>query len=297
MVLLSIVAAVAAAPIGAASQLRLHLAPNSDELTVAWTGMGSPLEGILRWGATPDALNSSAVSTSVAFDNYYCPGNSTRASHYATMHVAAGASAWYSVSADSGASYTAPRLAHNPSRGYPQAVAIWADMGVECGGVLPPSPGFAGGQCSAAYQLSVDAAAGVYEYAVHGGDTAYNMADECGAKGDRFLDAVMNYSSIRPIIYESGNHEGSDPQKHYTEFTHRLAWGQTPLAAASNSSSPRWHMWSAGPATFISLDADGWIYPLVWNIMDEQYAWLESALARVDRAATPWLVLIVHRAM
>jgi hypothetical protein len=91
------------------------------------------------------------------------------------MQVAAGSSAWYDVSADGGASFSTPRLAHNPSRGYPQAVAIWADMGVECGGVLPPSPGFAGGQCTAAYQLAADAAAGTYDYAVHGGDTAYNM--------------------------------------------------------------------------------------------------------------------------
>jgi hypothetical protein len=55
--------------------------------------------------------------------------------------------------------------------------------------------------------------------------------------------------------------------------------------------------WRAGPATFFSIDPDGWIYPLCYDIMPAQFAWLEAALAQVDRAATPWLVFAVHRAM
>jgi hypothetical protein len=54
-------------------------------------------------------------------------------------------------SVDGGASWSLPRTASNPSRaGYPSAVALWGDLGVECGGVLPPQPGFAGGPCTAA---------------------------------------------------------------------------------------------------------------------------------------------------
>ena len=34
------------------------------------------------------------------------------------------------------------------------------------------------------------------------------------------------------------------------------------------------------------------MYPL----LDAQYAWLQGALARVNRTRTPWLVLLVHRA-
>jgi hypothetical protein len=55
--------------------------------------------------------------------------------------------------------------------------------------------------------------------------------------------------------------------------------------------------WAAGPATFFSLDADAWIYPLVYPLLMPQFEWLEAALTRVDRNATPWLVFIVHRAM
>jgi hypothetical protein len=32
-------------------------------------------------------------------------------------------------------------------------------------------------------------------------------------------------------------------------------------------------------------------------LLDEQYAWLQRALAAIDRARTPWVVFLVHRAM
>jgi len=55
-------------------------------------------------------------------------------------------------------------------------------------------------------------------------------------------------------------------------------------------------LFSVGPVTYVSLDADAWIYPLVYPLLDEQYAWLEGALATIDRAKTPWVVFLVHRA-
>ena len=48
--------------------------------------------------------------------------------------------------------------------------------------------------------------------------------------------------------------------------------------------------------TFVALDPDAWIYPLVYPLLDEQYAWLQGAMATIDRARTPWVVFLVHRA-
>ena len=293
-------AVVTALASSAPSQLRLHLAPSTDALVIAWTTLGaSQGSSIVRFGSTPDSLNASAPGVQTSFENSYCTTNSTRTSHYATFPVAAGDSAFYSVSGDGGATWSDPRMAHNPARSYPISIALWGDLGVECGGVLPPSPGFAGGQCSAAGQVAVDAAAGKHSSIIHFGDTAYNMDDRCGQKGDAFLDAVQTYQASWPAMYTNGNHEGSSGGhllKPYTEFTKRLAWGQTPLATASNSTSVRWMSWRNGPATFIALDPDAWIYPVVYPLLPEQFAWLEAAIARVDRSETPWLIFLVHRA-
>ena len=51
-------------------------------------------------------------------------------------------------------------------------------------------------------------------------------------------------------------------------------------------------LWAVGPVTFVSLDPDAWIYPLVYPLLDEQYAWLESALKTIDRSVTPWVVFL-----
>jgi hypothetical protein len=161
--------------------------------------------------------------------------------------------------------------------------------------VLPPQPGFAGGPCTAVPQVAADSAAGAHDWTAHFGDSAYNMDDRCGAKGDAFLDAAAAYSAQRPAIYGNGNHEGGNG-KTYTEFTARLGYPQGALANASGSSSVRWMSWVVGPVTFVSLDADAWIYPLVYPLLDEQYAWLQRALAAFNRSATPWLIVLNHRA-
>jgi hypothetical protein len=98
-------------------------------------------------------------------------------------------------------------------------------------------------------------------------------------------------------VYGNGNHEGSGSLKPYTEFVQRLGFPQGALANASGSSSVRWMSWAVGPVFFVSLDADAWIYPLVYPLLDEQYAWLQRALAAFNRTATPWLIVSMHRPM
>ena len=81
-------------------------------------------------------------------------------------------------------------------------------------------------------------------------------------------------------------------------MTQRLSYGQASLAAASNSSSVRW-VWAKVPgvASIFVVDADAWVYPLVYDLAQPQWDWLDAQLARVDRSETPWLLLVPHRAM
>jgi len=242
-------------------------------------------------------MASSRSGNSTSYLDDECK-NTTRWTHAAFLDVPPGSDVFYRVSSDGGVSWSATTVASNPQRShYPQRVALWGDMGVECGGILPPSPSFAGGQCTAVPALISDSAAGAHDWTLHFGDTAYNMDDRCGGKGDAFLDAVAPYASTRPHVYTNGNHEGSGELKPYTEFTHRLAFGQTPLAAASGSNNNRWMAWTVGRVAYLSIDPDAWIYPLCYPLLQEQYAFIEAALAAVNKTETPWLVVAIHRAL
>jgi hypothetical protein len=188
------------------SQLRVTFSPNPDELIAGWTSFGSSSLALVQSGPSPNKLITHTSGVTTTFANDQCPGNSTRTSHAATFPAPAGADIYYRVSAD-GATWSPVQAARNPARAYPLRVALWGDLGVECGGVLPPSPGFAGGQCSAVSQLTLDSASAKHDFSIHFGDTAYNMDDRCGNVGDVFLDAASAYSAHRPHVYSNGNHE------------------------------------------------------------------------------------------
>ena len=121
------------------------------------------------------------------------------------------------------------------------------------------------------------------------------MDDRCGSVGDVFLDAASSYAAHNPHVYTCGNHEASGALKPYTEYTQRLAFPQMAIANASGGSS-RWFLFAVGPVSYIVLDPDAWIYPLVYPLLDAQYAWLVGAMKTIDRRATPWVVFLVHRA-
>jgi len=182
-------AAVSAAP---PTQVRLTFHADADTLVAGWTSAGVAPGGatLVQAGATPASLGASLPGTALSFESDECPGaNNTRTSHAAPFPAPAGAVTYYRVSADGGASWSAVLSASNPSRGFPQTVALWGDMGIECGGVLPAQPGFAGGQCTAVPQLAKDSAAGAHDLTIHFGDTAYNMGDRCGEKGGELQGA------------------------------------------------------------------------------------------------------------
>ena len=206
--LLSFTVSVAAASAIADPQLHLTFSNIDNELVVTWHTVNLPMVSpSLQYAPTPSSPWSPLIPAfaTTSFVNDQCPSNSTRFSAAARLPLAPGASATYRVTSDGGATFSAPATATNPLRAYPQRVALWGDLGVACGGVLPPSPGFAGGPCSAAGQLAADAAAGAHDWSLHYGDSGYNMDDACGAVGDVFMAGTAPYTARLPHIVGVGS--------------------------------------------------------------------------------------------
>jgi hypothetical protein len=168
-------AAASAAAIGPPSQLRVTFSPRAAELVAGWTTLGIAPSSTVESGPAPDKLSTRTVGSITTFANDKCPTNSTRTSHSAAFPAPPGVDTFYRVSSDGGATWSNVTRARNPARAYPARVALWGDLGVECGGVLPPSPGFAGGQCTAVPQLALDGARESHGYTIHFGDTAVSL--------------------------------------------------------------------------------------------------------------------------
>ena len=264
---------------------QVHLTFHSDpnKLIVSWVSFEVlPFSSIIEYGSRPHQLTNKNEGTFLLYDNDICR-NSTRAIHTVEFNIKEDEQVFYRLSGDNGLTFSDIFNTTGQRRSFPHAVALFGDMGINC-------------ELSAVSSIIKDAFAGVHSYALHYGDTAYNMDEQCGQVGDNFLNAVQPYSSFLPIVYTNGNHEGG-PYKRYHEYIFRLADAQNNLANTSQSFNNRYFMFSVGPVTYVAIDPDAWIYPPVFPLAQPQYDWLQKVLPTVNRTVTPWLVVLSHRAM
>lgn len=139
------------------------------------------------------------------------------------------------------------------------------------------------------------AANGEFDVGFHGGDTSYNLDDNCGRTGDDFMNDMEGAISTRPYVFMNGNHEtGFD--RTYDASMHRFQ-GQMEAAMGSWSGSTRYFSVNAGPVHFVVLDGDAWTYYRVYGLAGAQYLWLQNDLAQVNRTKTPWIIVLSHRPM
>ncbi len=145
------------------------------------------------------------------------------------------------------------------------------------------------------------------------GDISY--ADGSLEIWDTFMDAVQPLSSRLPYMVQVGNHEAGyshgaamDPSGQGGPY--QPPWGNygadsggecgvmiarvfhMPEREARADNPPFWYGWDYGPVHFTAISTEHDLTP-----GSVQYAWLEAELAAVDRCATPWLVLLLHRPM
>merc|ERR1711871_123222 len=128
------------------------------------------------------------------------------------------------------------------------------------------------------------------------GDISYNL--DVPPNGDNFM-AGMSGMNV-PWMYATGNHE-ADCNYTYQNYLGRFAaqneTGSPEAAGFRNSRSSRWYSFEMGPVHFAVIDTDAYGFDEVAYLLAEQYEWLTSDLAAVDRGRTPWVVLLGHRPM
>lgn len=268
-------------------QLHVTLHPDASALVVSFVTFDDASTSYVHYGPAATNMTQTATGRPKLWTN---PCNITRTLHDVVIAgLPVGAPVFYTVSSDS-VTWSAPAAVTPLNRDWRSVPAptpaltlsLFGDMGVNCA-------------LSSVPQLTQASVAGAHQLVAHFGDLAYNLDDSCGANGDTFMSAVADFASITPVLFGVGNHE-TGPDYQYTDFLQRFA-GQTALANASGSPSVAWFSVDVGPVHFALIHTDAWIYPLVYSLAEPQWRWLRADLAAVNRSATPWVVLLGHRAM
>ncbi|CAG9329841.1 unnamed protein product [Blepharisma stoltei] len=124
---------------------------------------------------------------------------------------------------------------------------------------------------------------------IHMGDIAYDMHEDDGMVGDRFLNSIQDISANFAYMVLPGNHELKHNLTHYrTKF-------KMPLNSANDGTS-FFYSFNLGAAHFIMINTEMYISDHPDQILT-QYNWLKKDLeiANQNRQAFPWIFVFTHR--
>eukprot|EP01063_Lacrimia_lanifica_P041255 TRINITY_DN9584_c0_g1_i2.p2 TRINITY_DN9584_c0_g1~~TRINITY_DN9584_c0_g1_i2.p2 ORF type:complete len:359 (+),score=147.94 TRINITY_DN9584_c0_g1_i2:220-1296(+) len=178
--------------------------------------------------------------------------------------------------------------------------------------------------------LEEDRKGGRIDAVVHLGDHAYNIAQNDGRRGDGYMNGYQRLLAAVPWIPVIGNHEyyegdmferflsmsqgvvlsgtphfnpatkaGAPALSSFlttsTVYRRAAARRHQPSANGAHSVTSRYYSENVGLIHFAAVDFSPYYFAdteAEWRA--PQLAWLEEDLARVNRTATPWVVLMGH---
>uniref|UniRef100_A0A199UA04 Purple acid phosphatase n=1 Tax=Manihot esculenta TaxID=3983 RepID=A0A199UA04_MANES len=127
-----------------------------------------------------------------------------------------------------------------------------------------------------------------YEVLLLPGDLSY--ADRIQQLWDSFGRQVEPLASQRPWMVTQGNHEVEKlPVLHTSTFTAYNARWQMPFEESESNSNLFYSFNVASGVHVIMLGSYTDFDP-----QSPQYKWLQADLAKVDRAKTPWIIVLIH---
>jgi hypothetical protein len=119
------------------------------------------------------------------------------------------------------------------------------------------------------------------------------------------MNLVQGYGAFKPVMPAEGNHEActtcqpieSMPESalNFTQYKGRFHSVTLHAGANSGSDSNRYYSFNQGLTHYIVLTAEAYLYSRTPAFLANQLAFLKADLAKVDRSATPWMVLLCHK--
>eukprot|EP00927_Polykrikos_kofoidii_P026610 TRINITY_DN23667_c0_g1_i1.p1 TRINITY_DN23667_c0_g1~~TRINITY_DN23667_c0_g1_i1.p1 ORF type:complete len:687 (-),score=77.31 TRINITY_DN23667_c0_g1_i1:259-2238(-) len=133
---------------------------------------------------------------------------------------------------------------------------------------------------------------------LHVGDLAY--ATGYSSEWDQFMSQIEPLSSQAPYMVAQGNHERDWPGSG-SDIGGSDSGGECGIPTSSRFPMPKpaaspahggWYSFDQGPVHFVAMGTE-----FSAHFGSSQMAFLQADLAAVDRATTPWIVVMGHRPM
>ncbi|XP_074602984.1 acid phosphatase type 7-like [Brevipalpus obovatus] len=135
-----------------------------------------------------------------------------------------------------------------------------------------------------------------FDAILHVGDLAYDLDDDCGRKGDRFMNLIQPIAAHVPYMVCPGNHEMANNFSHYNN---RFSM----IDPHSGNIANLFYSFNMGPIHVVSISTEAY-YSIKTNGFDRiapQYNWLvkdlDEATRPENRAQRPWIITMGHRPM
>lgn len=137
-----------------------------------------------------------------------------------------------------------------------------------------------------------------FDAVLHIGDFAYDMADDNGKNGDKFMNQIQSIAAYVPYMTCPGNHEyHNNFSQYYNRFNMPNKDG-----VSFGGDNNHFYSFNVGPVHFISFSTE-FYYFIVYGFeqVARQYEWLAQDLANANkpenRANQPWIITLGHRPM
>ena len=241
-------------------QIHLSLGQSQNDWWCSWVTFGSTDGTYVAYGTDPSQLTQMAKATNTLFTDGG-QKQKKRWMHEAEMPSLTPATTYYYSIFTNGSSATAASDLFNFSTisttaGYstPLRIAMYGDYGLL--------------NDRSHDRLEAESLAGNLDLIIHAGDFAYNLDDEDGDRGDKFMNMQQTFLAHTPMQVCAGNHEDAYNFSHYRARFHMPG-------DDSGSGTNLYSSFNVGPVHFVSIDTELYFYP--------EYVPLTHILARCSR--------------
>nr|CAD7595216.1 unnamed protein product [Timema genevievae] len=164
-----------------------------------------------------------------------------------------------------------------PGQSWSPALAVYGDLGYHNARSLP--------------LLQNEVQRGFYDAVIHAGDFAYDMNDEEGKVGDKFLRQIESMAGYIPYMTCPGNHEANN---NFSDYRNRFSM--------PGDTEGLWYSFDVGPIHFISISTEVYYFlEYGFELLARQFNWLKEDLKKAtkpsNRALRPWIIVYGHRPM